>query len=280
MGEDRPWKSEITLTPDFVRRQLGFEVPDADMKAGLEALELPIVRDELTAEGRPQWTVSVPSWRGDLDRPIDLVEEILRLYGTDRIPRSPVTAPGLLGDDDPAVIFDRRAVDYLVGQNFHECVNYTLRSVAEIGRWAAAASVPALGIANPFVEDQSHLRTTLLGGLLESLKLNQSRGTGVTRLCEAGRVFIESNGAIFECAAAGFIEAHGREAERQWLRRAPADFYSEKARVQVVAGFAGIDLGSLPRRAGLRRVRRAGRKGTPLPLGPWPRTALRAGSGS
>ncbi len=242
VGEERPWKSEITLTPDFVRRQLGFAMADAEMKDALEALDLPIVRDEFTADGRPQWTVSVPSWRGDLDRPIDLVEEILRLYGTDRIPPGTVMTPGYLGEDAPAVIFNRKVTDYLVGQHFHECVNYTLRSAAEVERWVSATSVQELALANPFVEDQSHLRPSLLSGLLESLKLNQSRGTGATRLFETGRVFMEDNGQVFECAAVGFLEAQTKEAERQWLKRAPADFYTAKNRVHILAGYAGVDL--------------------------------------
>jgi phenylalanyl-tRNA synthetase beta chain len=246
VGQERPWKSEISLIPEFVRRQVGFDIADAEMKAALEALELPIVRDEVSAEGQPLWTVSVPSWRGDLDRPIDLVEEILRLHGTDRIPPSTVMAPGLLGDDDPVVIFNRRATEYLVGQHFHECVNYTLRSATEVGQWMSATSVQELALANPFVEDQSHLRSTLLIGLLQSLKLNQSRGTGATRLCETGRVFIESNGQIYECAAAGFVEAQTKDAERQWLKRAPADFYTAKNRVQILGGLAGVDLTAIP----------------------------------
>jgi phenylalanyl-tRNA synthetase beta chain len=246
VGEERPWKSEINLTPEFVRRQVGFDIADEEMKTALEALELSIVRDELTPEGMPQWTVSIPSWRGDLDRPIDLVEEILRLHGTDRIPPSTVMAPGLLGDDDPVVLFNRRATEYLVGQHFHECVNYTLRSAAEISRWVSATSVQELALANPFVEDQSHLRSTLLIGLLQSLQLNQSRGTGARRLCETGRVFIESNGQICECAAVGFIEAQTKDAARQWLKRAPADFYTAKNRVQILAGLAGVDLTEVP----------------------------------
>jgi phenylalanyl-tRNA synthetase beta chain len=246
VGEDRPWKSEITLTPDFVRHQLGFPVADAEMKDALEALELPIVRDEFMADGRPRWTVSIPSWRGDLDRPIDLVEEILRLYGTDRVPWSTVVVPGLLDDDAPVVIFNRKVTDYLVGQHFHECVNYTLRSMAEIRQWTAATSAQELALANPFVDDQTHLRSTLLIGLLESLKLNQSRGTGASRLFEVGRVFIESNGQIFECAAAAFVEAQTGDAERQWLKRAPADFYTAKNRVRILAAHAGVDLTALP----------------------------------
>ena len=246
VGEDRPWKTEIDLTPAYVRRQLGFDVADDEMKAALAAFELPIVRDELTADGQPQWTVSVPSWRGDLDRPIDLVEEILRLHGTDRIPPSTVSSPGLLGDDDPVVIFNRKATDYLVGQHFHECVNYTLRSATEVGQWMSAAAVQELALANPFVEDQSHLRSTLLIGLLQSLQLNQSRGTGITRLFEVGRIFVESDGQVYECAAAGFVEVQTKETARQWLKRVPADFYTAKNRVEVLAGHAGVDLAAFP----------------------------------
>ena len=68
-------------------------------------------------------------------------------------------SPGLPGEDDPVVLFNRRATDYLVGQHFHECVNYTLRSGAEVRQWISDTSVQELALANPFVEDQSHLRS-------------------------------------------------------------------------------------------------------------------------
>ena len=55
------------------------------------------------------------SWRDDLDRPVDLVEEVLRLYGTDKIPPAIVRSPGLMAEDDPVVLFNRRASAYLVG---------------------------------------------------------------------------------------------------------------------------------------------------------------------
>jgi phenylalanyl-tRNA synthetase beta chain len=144
------------------------------------------------------------------------------------------------------VIFNRKATDYLVGQHFHECVNYTLRSATEVGQWMSAASVQELALANPFVEDQSHLRSTLLIGLLQSLQLNQSRGTGITRLFEVGRIFVESDGQVSECAAAGFVEVQSKDSARQWLRRAPADFYTAKNRVQVLATHACVELAAFP----------------------------------
>jgi len=102
-----------------------------------------------------------------------------------------------------------------------------------------------LALANPFVDDQSHLRPTLIMGLLESLKLNQSRGVVAAQLCETGRVFIERNGQNFECAAAAFIIAEP-VGERAWLPRAPADFFVTKKHVAALAAAAGVDLTRQP----------------------------------
>jgi phenylalanyl-tRNA synthetase beta chain len=247
VGGDVPWQREIVVTHDYITEKLGFDVPAADMRAAFEALELGIVREEPT-ENPPRgtaWTVSIPSWRDDLDRPIDLVEEVLRVYGTEKIPPTVVTSPGLLAEDDPVVLFNRRVTDYLVGHDFHECVNYTLRPAKEIATWVSEAAAADLALANPFVEDQSHLRPTLITGLLESLKLNQARGVAATRLCETGRVFIERNGQNFECAAVAFIIAEGATVS-SWLKREPADFYAVKHHVAALAAAAGVDLGRQP----------------------------------
>jgi phenylalanyl-tRNA synthetase beta chain len=202
-------------------------------------LDFTIVREEPTEKRGPAWTVNVPSWRDDLDRPIDLVEEVLRLYGTEKIPPSVVLSPGLVSDDDPVVKFNRRVTDYLVGHDFHECVNYTLRPAKEVATWVSQTAAAELALANPFVEDQSHLRPTLIVGLLDVLKLNQSRGVAVSRLCETGRIFVEHNGQNLECAAVGFIIAD--DAERRWLKREPVDFYTTKHHIKALAGAAGID---------------------------------------
>ncbi len=244
VGGDVPWKREIVLSTGFVRERLGFDIPDKAMKAALEALELPVIREEAGPGPGMTLTVSIPSWRNDLDRPIDLVEEILRLHGTEKIPPAAVAAPGLPGEDDPVVRFNRRATDYLVGHDFHECSNVTLRSAREVAAWVSATAAQELNLANPFVEDQSHLRPTLIIGLLESLKLNQSRGVAVSRLAEVGRIFIERDGLIHECAAAAFIAAV--DPARRWLKREPVDFYAVKHHVEALAGMAGVDLASEP----------------------------------
>ncbi|MEI7551186.1 MAG: phenylalanine--tRNA ligase subunit beta [Verrucomicrobiota bacterium] len=245
IGGDVPWQREVVVTPGYICEKLGFDLPAADMQAALESLELNITREEPTPARGPAWTVTIPSWRDDLDRPIDLVEEVLRLHGTDRIPAAVVSAPGLVGEDDPTVRFNRRVTDYLVGHDFHECVNYTLRPAKELTTWVSQTAAVELALANPLVDDQSHLRPTLIMGLLESLKLNQSRGVTVSRLCETGRIFIERNGQNFECAAAGFILAEPL-GERTWRPRDPADFYTAKKHAAALAAAAGIDLARQP----------------------------------
>lgn len=245
IGTDVPWQREILVTPGFINEKVGFEIPEADIRAALESLELSIVREEPTPERGPAMTVSIPSWRDDLDRPIDLVEEVLRVYGTEKIPVSVVQAPGLVGDDDPIVLFNRKVTDQLVGQRFHECVNYTLRPQKELQAWASPTAVAELALANPFVEDQSHLRSSLIPGLLETLKLNQSRGVSVSRLFETGRVFVERDGANFECVAVAFVIAEN-PADRSWLKREATDFYAAKSLVATLANAAGVDLARQP----------------------------------
>jgi phenylalanyl-tRNA synthetase beta chain len=246
IGGEQPWSREIKVTPDYIRARLGFDISNDDMRESLAALNLAIVGEEELADGTPEWTVDIPSYRGDLDRPIDLVEEVLRMYGTEKVPPMPAIGPALVdSDDDPIVLFNRKVTDYLVGQHFHECVNYTLRATKELKTWVSDASAQELALANPFVEDQSALRPTLILGLLESLKLNQARGNSVSRLCETGRVFMEVNGTMQECIGVGFIVAHNPK-DRAWLGRAEPDFYAVKRHMEILAAHAGVNLAAQP----------------------------------
>ncbi|HKB57295.1 MAG TPA: phenylalanine--tRNA ligase subunit beta [Lacunisphaera sp.] len=241
VGGERRWKREIRLNPEFIRARLGFNISDEDIRHALEALNLPIA-GEKSAPGGFEWNIKIPSYRADLERPIDLVEEILRIYGTDRVPPATCTGPALLdGDDDPIVIFNRKVTDYLVGQHFHEVVNYTLRARQELATWVSDAAAAELALSNPFVDDQSHLRPTLVLGIMESLKLNQSRGVPAARLFETGRVFMEINGTVQECLGVGFVLCHDPK-ERAWLARPAPDFSAVKRHMEIIASSAGVNL--------------------------------------
>jgi phenylalanyl-tRNA synthetase beta chain len=244
VGRDVPWRREIVVSSSFITERLGFDIPAPEMRSALESLELNVTREIAADGGGREWTVGIPSWRDDLDRPIDLVEEVLRIHGTDRIPAARVASIGLPVEDDPVVVFNRTAASYLVGHDFHECVNLTLRPGSEITTWVSVAAAAELVLANPFVEDQSHLRPTLVMGLLDALLLNQSRGVAATRLFEVGRIFVENNGQNYEGASVCFVIAE--DPARHWRRREPADFYTVKHHMVALAAAAGIDLGAEP----------------------------------
>ena len=245
-GREPATETAITVTPEFLRQRAGYDIPDAAMREIFESLELEI--EERPAADDPRtmsWEVRVPSWRGDLDRPVDLVEEVVRLYGCDKIPPAAVAAVALPDADDPITEFNRAATACLMGQHFHECVNYSLRPGPEIATWVSATAAQTLGLANPFTEEYSHLRPSLINGLLDNLRLNQDRQTGATRLFECGRVFREQNGQILECLAVGFL-LRVQPTEAQWLTRPSADFYTAKNLLAHLASLADVDLGALP----------------------------------
>lgn len=239
-GHTDEHKQEIVLSSAYVNERLGFEIPAAAMKQSLEALALTIISEKQIAESTFEWTVTIPSWRSDLERPIDLVEEILRLFGTESIPHSSAKASALAEEDDATVIYNRKATDYLVGHDFHECVNITLRPSKELTAWCSGEEVLPLALSNPFVEDQSHLRPSLIPGLVESLRLNQSRGVYASRLAETGRIFIPEKGVVTELASAAFLITDQKL--RQWHNRESPDFYTAKHHTDVLASLAGVTL--------------------------------------
>lgn len=230
------WQNEISITTEWICKKAGFEISDEEIREALESLELTIA-----VQNDDSWLVSIPSHRGDLSRPIDLLEEVLRLYGTHRIPSGQVMATAVAKNDHPITEYIRSACSYLVGQDFSETVTYTLRSESETKAWSDVAAGIDLGLKNPISEDQTELRHSLVPGLLEVLKLNQSRKTGATRFFETGRTFSESRGKVVEMVSVAFVVC-SEGADRSWKDAVSEDYFSAKRRVEQLAKLAGMDL--------------------------------------
>ncbi len=229
---------EIIISPDYIRKTLGFHVDDKDIKRVFESLEFLISIHDSKTNGK-EWYIKIPEYRIDLDRPIDLVEEFLRIYGTDKIPEATVQSPGLISCDNPITVFNRKVSAYLVGQNFSECLNYSLRSKEELEKWFTLAASQSLGLSNPLASDQSHLRTSLLPGLLDTIILNQNRRNNPQRLFEAGRVFREKDGLLWEAVSVGFVMLQSK-VKQDWLAAKNPDLFSAKKIVLELLKFAGI----------------------------------------
>lgn len=225
----------ITLSPNYVREVCGFDVSDETIRDIYVRLGF-----DVDTQSVGEWRVTVPSFRSEVDRPIDLVEEFIRFHGTANIPESIVQGPGLSREDDPLSVYNRKATDYLVGQHFNECYHYSLMDGTVIDRWYQADMAEYLKLANPLTSEQSHLRLSLLPGLLESLRNNLNNENPVERLFEVGRVFREAEGELWELASVAFVVVVDSE-ERHWRTRSVPDFYTARNWLAHLAALAGIE---------------------------------------
>lgn len=227
---------DIEISGDYVRERCGYDVADAAILDVFRRLGFSV--SERGNGGA--WTVRVPAFRSEVDRPIDLVEEFVRIYGTDTIPSAAISAPTAPESDAPAAEFRRRAGALLAGQGFAECVHYTLRDSAELKKCFGEKTAAALALANPLTSEQSHIRPSLLPGLLDALKLNLAARNEPRRFFEIGTTFRpQKDGALRELVSVAFV-ALAEPTTRSWRSREKIDFYFAKKLCLDVAARAGI----------------------------------------
>jgi len=242
-GSEPPTISEVNLNPERLRRFIGFEVSDDEIQSVLESLGLNVgIHDE--ADGSSRWEVGIPSYRQDLQRDVDLIEEFIRVYGTDRIPDSPVVARGIKDNDHRIYTVNEAVADYMTGQNFNEAFLYSLRDPEETRFFFGEANHTVLALDNPLQSDQSHLRPSLIPGLLDVLQLNAARGTGATRFFERGHVYREVQGKMVELVSVGFVIV-ADQISREWRQREVADFYTAKTIAGEILEIAGTSADKL-----------------------------------
>ncbi|HEX6631483.1 MAG TPA: phenylalanine--tRNA ligase subunit beta [Gemmatimonadaceae bacterium] len=172
----------VTLRTDRLTRLLGVPVPAADVERLLDAIGFRVER-----EGEGAWRVSPPSWRHDVTRDVDLVEEVARLVGFDTLPDElrpfrPGTVP-----DHPLQVAADRVRDVLVGAGLLE---------ARPLPFVRGDDATHVRVANPLAEDEPHLRRSVLETLGRRAEHNLARMEPNVRLFEIGAVFAPpANGA-------------------------------------------------------------------------------------
>jgi phenylalanyl-tRNA synthetase beta chain len=144
--------------------------------------------------GDPDFTVHIPSWRLDVEREIDLVEEIARLHGYDKFAN---TLPAYAGAvvEAPDAEKDSRMRTTLLALGYDEAVSLTFISHQDAETFSSA---PVVELANPQSEEASVMRSSLLPGMLNMLAYNLNRGADQVRLFEAGSVFEATDGGTAE----------------------------------------------------------------------------------
>jgi phenylalanyl-tRNA synthetase beta chain len=180
---------QVTLRHDKVNELLGIELKPQEMEFYLGQLGLKAANRKATpvGESRPvePAVFQIPTWRVDLKRETDLIEEIERLHGLEKVPATPPR--GAIGSNAFDSVYDQisEARRILTGLGLSEAQGQTLISSAEFG----IRNAESVMLANPLSSDMDALRPSLLPGLIHSLRHNVSRKNDDVALFEIGRVF-------------------------------------------------------------------------------------------
>ena len=190
-------------------------------------------------------TVVSPSWRIDVRIEEDLIEEVARVAGYDLLKTALPGSAGAgayLADEG-----DRRMIRHLLtGAGFHEAVSFSFVNAEQDGLFSEAPVASRLELQDPIDETQSHMRTTLLGGLLKALEHNFNHGTRNIRLFEIGKCFLAGGGDSGELTGPTEIErlalvATGSRNEFDWQdANSRLDFYDLKGIVESIADQLGL----------------------------------------
>jgi phenylalanyl-tRNA synthetase beta chain len=229
-------QAPIGLRLREVHRILGGPLPANEVVRILKRLGF----DVLPEPGEEtEFTVHIPSWRLDVEREIDLIEEIARLHGYDKFPN---TLPAYVGSviEQPDAPKDSKLRSSLLALGYNETISLTFISHADAEQFS---SLPILELENPLSEEASVMRTSMVPGMLNMLAYNLNRGSDNVRVFEAGRVYEASGSSTKElkricCGATGnAIPAAVQQPAR------PMSFFDVKGDVEtLLSAFQYSDL--------------------------------------
>lgn len=229
---DLPSVAPVILRAERIAQMLGMEMDAAEVERLLAALGLGV-----TSIAPGQWKVAVPSHRFDISLEVDLIEELGRLYGYNRLPvRYPQArlAPRARAESAVELPALRRL---LVARGYQEAITYSFIDP----KWFELFNPGAkpLMLANPISNDMAAMRSSLWPGLVKALQHNLNRQQSRVRLFESGLRFVgQLEGLKQEAMIAGVV--CGKRLPEAWAHgREGVDFYDAKADVEALLGAAG-----------------------------------------
>jgi phenylalanyl-tRNA synthetase beta chain len=248
-----------TLTVDYDPRraeELGGLAVDEDRQRDiLERLDFGVTT------GKP-WKIKVPTWRRDVIGSADIVEEVIRIEGIDKVPATPLRrAPGVARPTaTPEQLLERKVRRTAAARGLSEAVTWSFVSEAEAAPFGGGEWV----LANPISEEMKFMRPSLLPGLLAAARRNIARGATGVRLFEVGRRYLADK----ERPTLGILLAGDRDA-RHWRTGKARSFeaYDAKAEALAILAAAGAPVDNLQALGGASGVYHPGRSGR-LSLGP------------
>jgi phenylalanyl-tRNA synthetase beta chain len=180
-------QAPVVLRMSRVQRVLGSSLEVNEVIGVLERLGFELIPES----GRQvEFSVRIPTWRLDVQREIDLIEEIARLHGYNNFPNSLPAFSGAVVER-PQAAKNERLRSFLLALGYNEAVSLTFISHEDAEKFSSS---PVIELANPLSEEASLMRSSLVPGMLNMLAYNLNRGTDNVRLFEIGEVY-EADGA-------------------------------------------------------------------------------------
>lgn len=231
----KPWP--VKARWDFIRDLTGMTVNNDRIRQLLTALELKFID-----ANEQDFTVLVPTFRADLEREVDLVEEVARLHGLDHVPSLSPHARLIPGAEDHQ---DRAAAELksnAAGLGFREVMNYSLTAPALLNLFDPSDAATRIGLPNPISVDQSVLRPSLIPQLVETMGRNYARQIREASFFECGRTYRRTEQEIqeHERMALGLMGPVGRASMDGRPVQEPEIFAWIKGAVEALLAAQGI----------------------------------------
>ena len=227
----------VAYDPALCARLGGVDVAADEQKRILAALGFAVADD---------WSVTVPGWRPDVDGAPDIVEEVVRIYGLDKV--ASVALPRADGVARPTATMaqkqERRVRRAAAARGLSEAVTWSFLPVAEA---QAFAEGELWVLSNPISEDMKAMRPSLLPGLLMAAKRNLDRGASGLRLFEIGRRYLRGEAGVSDERMALAVVLAGEKAPRGWAsgKAAMFDAFDAKAEALALLAEAGAPVDNL-----------------------------------
>ncbi|MEZ5463672.1 MAG: phenylalanine--tRNA ligase subunit beta [Lysobacteraceae bacterium] len=233
-----PHPQPVRLRRQRLARVLGLSVPDAEVERILKALGMNVAS---TDEG---WTVTAPTRRFDIEREEDLIEEVVRVHGYDKVPTHAPSGELRLAPLPEGEVPASRFRHQMTSRDYLEALNYAFLAEGTLAAWQFPET--AVKLANPLTEDLGVMRSALVPSLVETLKRNHARQQSRIRLFEIGHVFAVGDAAPVETSRIAAV-CCGPARTEQWSDKARAvDFHDLRGDLESLAALSQATLAFEP----------------------------------
>ncbi|HRP87909.1 MAG TPA: phenylalanine--tRNA ligase subunit beta, partial [Gammaproteobacteria bacterium] len=228
-----PERSPVRLRRARLAMLLGHELPDEEIERILEGLGIRLAPSD---EG---WEAVPPSHRFDIAIEADLIEEVARVHGYDRLPEARGAGAAVLGEASEARVPGVRLADMLAARGYQEVVTYSF--VDPQLQTKLFPESRALPLSNPISTELSDMRVSLWPGLVHTLKRNLSRRQSRVRIFEQGLRFISQDNELKQLTTIAGLIAGARLPEQWGAPAVPADFHDAKGDVEALLGLSNAE---------------------------------------